>query len=180
MIFKKFFHSAISYVIHFPLFFGHFFLSITLKSQISQALSAGTYFLHRAVAPAAQKVHPEMFPELVVPDAVNDGAQEPGQDVDDQVVCKSDLQDATREDDVQDDLDARGDVGEHAHGQLGAVEEDGVPGFLGRRPLCGEGPGCEQDPQVGEDQNQKHAGEIDDVKGFPLFSQDHVFEDVLT
>lgn len=143
-------------------------------------MSIGNYFLHCVVALTAQKVHPEIFPELLVPDAINDGAQEPRQDVNNQVVCKPDFQDPTREDDVQDDLDARGDVGEHAHGQLDAVEEDSVPGFLGRRLLAGEGPGCKQDPQVGEDQNQKHAGEIDDIKGFPFFSQDHIFEDILT
>lgn len=81
---------------------------------------------------------------------------------------------------MQNNLHTRGDVGEHAHSELGPMEEDGVPGFLSRNLLCGEGPGCKQDPQVGEDQSQKHTREIDDVKSLSFICQDWVFEHILT
>lgn len=139
----------------------------------------GRYFLHFVSASVAQKVHPEVLPELLVSDTVDDWTEKTGQDVDDQVVCKSDFEDPTWEDDVQDHLHARRDVGEHAHSQLGPVEEDGVPGFLGWCLICGEGSGCKQDPQVGDDQNQKHTGEVDDINGLPFVRQDRVFEHIL-
>lgn len=124
-------------------------------------------------------MHLEVLPELFVPQAVDYGAEEAGQDVDDQVVGVPDLQDSAGEDEPQDDLHAGGDVGEHAHGQLGAVEQDGVPGSLGWHLLRGECSGCKQDPQVGEDQSEEHAGEVDDVEDLSFLRQDGVFEDIV-
>ena len=41
------------------------------------------------------------------------------------------------------------------------------------------GPGGEQDLEVGVHQREKHAGEVERVKGLPLVCQHGVLEDVL-
>lgn len=119
----------------------------------------------------------QVLPELPVSEAVDDGAKEARKHVDNQEVGKPDLQDPTGEDELEDHLHAGGQVGQHAHEELRSVEQDGPTGSLGRRLLGGEPARRKQDPQVGEDQCQEDAGEVDEVKGQTLLSQDGIFED---
>lgn len=80
---------------------------------------------------------------------------------------------------MKNQLHAGRDVGEQAHGQLEAVQKDGVPGGLSGCPLTGDGAGNKQNSEVGEDEGETDAGEVDDVKGLSLLGQHGVSEDVL-
>lgn len=65
--------------------------TLILYNQLHSLLVLRCHTLRFPPAPDAQEVHPQVLPELFVSDAVDHRAQEPRQDVDDQVVGKPDL-----------------------------------------------------------------------------------------
>ena len=107
-------------------------LSLTLHR--SDSLSCGglqSLALHRPAAPAAEQ-QSELGAELLVAQAVDEGAEEARQDVGEEEGGEEDVPEVGGEgpDQVHGE-DGRG-VGQHADQQLDSMEQDGVPRLPGR------------------------------------------------
>lgn len=76
-------------------------------------------------------MHPDVAAELLVSDAVDERAEQPGQNVGEHVAGEHDLGLALGPDVDQEDVDQGREVGERAYEELDAVQGDGVAGFLG-------------------------------------------------
>ena len=111
----------------------------------------------------------ELGPELLVAHAVDEGAEEARQDVDQNEGGEEDYGALVGQDpDEGYDYEGR-HVGEHADEQLDAVQQDGVPRLPGRRSAAGGGGGGgvggEQHLEVGGDQGDAHHGQEEDLGG---------------
>lgn len=51
--------------------------------------------MRHPLTPVTNKIPFQILPELLVPDAIDDGAEEPGEHIDDKVIGEANLQDAS-------------------------------------------------------------------------------------
>ena len=84
-----------------------------------------------AGAPLAEQCTLEVFLEGLVPYAVDERAQHPGQQVGHHKAAKEHLGGQQWEHADQDPVEHRADVGQHAEQQLGGVQQYGALGLLG-------------------------------------------------